>query len=69
VAYKARSRVVHSGVFDETRLQNLAGEQATPAEFADEFENLIRAALQKAVRLIASGEPFPPSWDELLFPD
>lgn len=60
---------MHTGVFDETRLRNLAGEQATPAEFADDFEDLIRAALQKAVRLIGSEEPFLPTWDELLFPD
>jgi len=68
-AYGARSRIVHTGVFDETKLRTLAGEQATPAEFANDFEDLIRAALKKAVRLIESGEPFPPGWDELLFPD
>jgi hypothetical protein len=67
-AYRTRSGIVHSGKLDESKLRTLQGDAATVAEFADDLEGVLRLALRKAVRLVASGMVFPPEWDDLLFP-
>jgi hypothetical protein len=66
-AYNARSGVVHSGSLNEAKLRTLGGAPATAGEFADDLEELVRRALKKVVRGVASGETFPPDWNNLLF--
>jgi hypothetical protein len=68
-AYRARSGIVHSGRLDETKLRGLNGQPAPAGEFTDELEAFVRLALRKAVAHVAAGSPWPPDWDELLFPD
>jgi hypothetical protein len=67
MAYKARSGVVHSGQLPLADLRDLDGQRATPDVVADDLEELVRRALQEAIRLQSSGAGFPPDWDELLF--
>jgi hypothetical protein len=50
-----------------TTWSHLRGDLVSAPEFATDLEELVRRALTKAVRLVASGERFPPDWDELLF--
>ena len=68
-AYRARNRIVHRGRLDEAKLRGSDGRPATAGEFTDELEGLVRQALKKAATLVASGLPWPPDWDGLLFPD
>jgi len=67
-AYNARSSIVHSGTLDESELKGLDGVSATPAEFTDQLEDVVRSALQKALEITSSGKPFPPDWNDLMFP-
>jgi hypothetical protein len=64
-AYTARSVVVHTGKLPHS-LRTIGGDQATPEEFADDLEDVLRQALRKTLRLIASGERYPPDWDALM---
>lgn len=65
-AYTARSVLVHTGKLPERELRTISGTQATPEEFADNLEDVLRQALKKALRVIASGERYPPDWDALM---
>ena len=49
-----------------TDIPTLAGGSPTVESFADELEEILRRSL-KAIGRVASGEGFPPNWDELLF--
>jgi len=65
-AYGARSQIVHTGKLKEKDLRSLSGGKPSAPEFANELEEVMRVALKKAIGMAASGEPFPPDWDELL---
>lgn len=65
-AYDARSAVVHGKVLSDD-LRGLDGERATVRAFADDLESVLRDALQTAIDLLASEQPFPPNWEELMF--
>lgn len=65
-AYNARSVVVHTGKLPEKDLRTIDGARATPEEFADDLEDVVRRALRKMVRLLASGGRYPPDWDALM---
>jgi hypothetical protein len=67
-AYDVRSGVVHGGELAEGDLRGLTGAPVPVNEFAADLEAVVRDGLQKAVRLQASGDGFPPVWDDLLFP-
>ena len=66
-AYDARSVIVHGGVPSEDDLQGLNGLPASIHKFADDLEGALRGALQRAIDLIMSDEPFPPDWVKLMF--
>jgi len=67
IAYAARSGIVHGGELDESKLRNREGAPATADVFADELEDVVRAALRKSMDTVASGKSFPPDWDQVLF--
>lgn len=49
---------------------DLGGTWYLPAsvhEFADDLERTLREAIQTAIYLLASREPFPPDWEKLMF--
>jgi hypothetical protein len=66
-AYNARSAIVHRDVLRDKDLVGLDGEKLTVDAFVDDLENTLRAAMQRAMHLIAIGEPFPPAWESLMF--
>jgi Apea-like HEPN len=66
-AYDARSVIVHGGVLSHEGLRRLNGESGSVHEFADDLECVLRDALQRAIGLIMSDEPFPPDWVKLMF--
>lgn len=66
-AYDARSVIVHGGVPSQEDLRRLNGVCGSVHEFADDLEDALREALQTAIHLLASGEPFPPDWEKLMF--
>jgi len=65
-AYRARSGIVHAGRPERSSLRNLRGDAVSVEQLADDLENVVRDALKKAVRMVSSGEAFPPNWDQLL---
>jgi hypothetical protein len=65
-AYAARSQIVHTGKLKEKDLRSLSGDRTSAMEFANELEEVMPVALKKAIGMAASGEPFPPDWDESL---
>jgi hypothetical protein len=68
-AYDVRSTVVHGGALGRTSLKNLDGDVVEIGEFADVLEEIVRRSIKEVVRLVATGEVFPPDWDALLFPN
>lgn len=66
-AYDARSVIVHGGVLSQEGLRRLNGVSRSVHEFADDLEGALRAALQRAIGVLTSGEPFPPDWVKLMF--
>jgi hypothetical protein len=66
-AYDVRSTIVHGGDIRVGDIPTLADESPTVESFADELEEILRRSLKVAISRVASGEGFPPNWDELLF--
>jgi hypothetical protein len=66
-AYDVRSLIVHGGVPNQGDLRRLNGVGGSIHEFADDLETALRYTLQTAIRLLASGKPFPPDWEKLMF--
>jgi hypothetical protein len=66
-AYDARSVIVHGGVPKQKDLRRVNGVSGSVHEFADDLEGVIRESLHRAIRLLASDEPFPPDWEKLMF--
>ena len=64
-AYRIRSRVVHGGAIDNTKLPDKA--DASVADFTSAVEQVMRAGLRKA--LIDRGIGTDGYWEELLFSD
>jgi hypothetical protein len=66
-AYDARSVIVRGGTPSEDSLRGLGGVKAPVGAFADDLEGALRSALQMAIRSLATGKPFPPDWERLMF--
>jgi hypothetical protein len=66
-AYDARSGIVHGGDPGEKNLRALDGGRVSAAECASVLEDILRRALREAILRLASGEEFPPDWEELMF--
>jgi hypothetical protein len=66
-AYNARSVIVHGGTPRKKDLRGLNGERVPIHAFADDLEGALRDALKTAIRLLATGKPFPPDWEKLMF--
>jgi hypothetical protein len=66
-AYDARSAIVHGSAPSSDDLRNLDGERAPIHVVADDLERVLRDALQTAIRRLASGDGFPPSWEQSMF--
>jgi len=65
-AYDARSIIVHGGTPDERDLLGFDRQPLGLAAFADELEEVMRLALQRAVSMVADGQKFPPDWERLI---
>jgi hypothetical protein len=66
-AYDARSVIVHGGTPDEKDLLGLDRQPLRLDLFADELDDVMRRALQRAITMVAYGQGFPPAWEELIF--
>jgi hypothetical protein len=66
-AYDVRSAIIHGGTPDPKVLRNLADEHATVEALADDLEDVLRRAVQAAIRALVRGHPFPPEWERLVF--
>ena len=66
-AYDARSVIVHGGTPAENDLRGLDRQPRRLDLFADELDDVMRRALQRAITMVASGHTFPPAWEELIF--
>jgi hypothetical protein len=66
-AYDARSGIVHGGDPGAENLRTLEGHRVSAAECAAVLMELLRRALRTAIGFEASGQGFPPNWDELMF--
>ena len=66
-AYDARSTIVHGSHPGEEELRGPDGESVTVSDFAEALEGVVRATLQVAINFLATGQRFPPAWEELMF--
>ena len=65
-AYDARSVIVHGGTPAEKDLHDLQGKRVRIDLYADELEDVLRRALQTAIRQLARGGTFPLDWEALM---
>lgn len=68
-AYDARSGIVHGGDPGKDNLRALDGNRVSAAECASALDDVMRRALRLGIMRLATGEPFPPDWDELMYGD
>jgi hypothetical protein len=67
-AYDVRSAIAHGGTPGDDVLRDLEGERATIPAVADDLEDVLRRALQAALRALARRQRFPPeAWEKLTF--
>jgi hypothetical protein len=69
IAYDARSKIVHGGALALKDLKAIDRSQVSASEFAELVRDVARACIRTAVERIAARQPFPPDWDDLLFPE
>lgn len=65
-AYSVRSAVAHGGAPRKKDLKSHNEEPVSLDAFAEGIEELVRAALVKAVNGVAAGAGWPPDWDGLI---